>query len=60
LVLLLPLLLKPAAGVTPLDAAYYCFRIHSWILGGFANIEAWQQGAKRKAPKVLSALSEYK
>jgi hypothetical protein len=51
-------LLKPAAGETPLDAAYYCFRIHSWILGDFAKLRAWQQRAKRKALKVLSALSE--
>jgi len=44
----LVLLLKPAAGVTPLSAAYYCFRIHSWILGCFANIGAWQQESLRR------------
>jgi len=39
LVLLLPLLLKPAAGETLLDSAYYCFRIHSGIKADYLTMQ---------------------
>jgi hypothetical protein len=37
-------LLKPAAGAKPRSAAYYCFRIQSWILADYLTIQG--QGGK--------------
>ena len=37
-------LLKPAAGAASQSAAYYCFRIHSWILADYLTMQG--QGGK--------------